>query len=414
MEKKDLKSDITADIVVSGAGPAGLTLSLLLGRAGFKVVLIDAEPPAPIDTNAPSGRTAALLNSSINVLKGAGLWDVLQDVSTPLKIMKIVDDSHGSDTRPAIEFVAKDVDEEQFGFNIPNAYLRLALANKIPEVKTLTRLAPSKLKTYKTDGQKIIAQTEDGRTITASLIVGTDGRNSIVRKIAKIEAKTHDYKQMAMTCLIEHTKPHHFTSTEFHRAGGPFTFVPMPGNRSSIVWVEKTDDAKKYLAMKREEYQQAIQDRTCGYLGTVTLQSPPESWPLMMLSSEKLTGERAVLAAEAAHVLSPIGAQGLNLSLRDIATLAEILTDAARLGEDIGSKNVLDRYERRRHLDIKSHVIGIDGYNRVVANDMSFLKDMRRLGLKGLDKIPGLKNIAMHQGLLPSMDEGRLVNGSPL
>lgn len=415
MEKKDLKGELKADIIISGAGPAGLTLSILLGRAGFKVILIDAEPPTPIDTNAPSGRTAALLNSSINVIKAAGLWENIADIATPLKVMRIIDDStKGADADAGITFYAKEAGQECFGYNVPNSYLRLALANKIPDVKNLTRLAPSKLKSYKIDGAKILAVTEDGKKIEASLIIGTDGRNSLVRKVAKIEVKTHDYGQIAMTCLIEHSKPHNFTSTEFHREGGPFTFVPMPGNQSSIVWVEKTDDAKKYLAMKKPEYERAIQDRTNGYLGTVTLKSNPESWPLMMLSSEKLTGDRSVIAAEAAHVMSPIGAQGLNLSLRDVATLAEILTDAARLGEDIGSKTVLDRYERRRHLDIKSHVLGIDGYNRVVANDMGFLKDMRRLGLKGIDKIPGLKQFAMNQGLLPSMDEGRLLNGLPL
>lgn len=415
MEKKDLKSDIKADILVSGAGPAGLTLSILLGRAGFKVALIDAEPPMPIQTDAPSGRTAALLNSSINVLKAAGLWDALHDIATPLKTMKIIDDSTPGKTGDAtLVFQAKDSGQDFFGHNIPNAHLRLALANKLPDVKNITRLAPAKLKSYKIEGSKILAVTEDGKKIEAALIIGTDGRNSLVRNTAKIEAKIHDYGQIAMTCLIEHTKPHNFTSTELHRAGGPFTFVPMPGSQSAIVWVEKTTDAKKYLAMKKDEYERAIQDRTLGYLGTIILKSAPESWPLMMLSAERLTGDRAVIAAEAAHVMSPIGAQGLNLSLRDVATLAEVLTDAARLGEDIGSKTVLDRYERRRHLDIKSHVVGIDGYNRFVAKDLEILKDARRLGLRGVEKIPGLKNFAMQQGLLPSIDDGRLVNGEPL
>jgi len=411
MQTKDLK----CDIILSGAGPAGLTLSVLLAEAGFKVVLIDAETPAPADLKAPpSGRTAALLNSSVNVLKAAGVWDTLEKISTPLKIMKIVDDSQNGQNQIVVEFKATDINHDQFGFNIPNAFLKSAFAAKLKSVKNLTHLAPAKLVNYKIEGGQVIAQTESGQTITASLIIGTDGRNSIVRSVANIEAKKHDYGQMAMTCLIEHTKPHNFTSTEFHRPGGPFTFVPMPGNQSSIVWVEKTDDAKNYLAMKKPEYERAIQDRTCGLLGTITLKSNPESWPLMLLSSEKLTGNRAVLAAEAAHVLSPIGAQGLNLSLRDVATLAEILTDAARLGEDIGSASVLSRYERRRQFDIKSHVVGIDGLNRAVANDMLFLKDLRRLGLKGLEKIPALKNFTMQQGLVPAMDDGRLLQGSPL
>lgn len=402
--------DINTDIVISGAGPAGLTLAALLGSVGFDIVLIDAEKPAP-PQDKPSGRTAALLNSSLNVLKAAGVWDDLKDKSTPLKIMKIVDDNGDN---VAVEFRATDVGQQQFGYNIPNSFLKSALLSRIGSIKNIRHLAPAKLQSYGVENGKVVAQTEDGKTIRASLIVGTDGRNSIVRAVADIDAKKHDYGQMAMTCLIEHTKPHNFTSTEFHRPGGPFTFVPMPGNQSSIVWVEKTEDAKRYLSMKQGEFEQAVQDRTRGYLGTITLKSNPESWPLMLLSSETLIGPRAVLAAEAAHVLSPIGAQGLNLSLRDVASLAETITDAARLGEDIGSDTVLSRYETRRRADIKSHVIGIDGLNRAVANDMPLVKDLRRLGLKSLQKIPALKNLAMHQGLTPDMDKGRLVNGQSL
>lgn len=406
---------LKTDIVISGAGPAGLTLSLLLTRAGFSVALIDPEPPRPESyEERPSGRTAALLNSSINVLKTAGLWDSLTSYATPLKIMKIVDDSQGGTDQISVAFEAKDVGVEVFGYNIPNVFLREALSKKTKNAKHLTHLCPSKLISYKIKGAKVIAETDDGTIIESSVIIGTDGRNSMVRKVAGIECKIRDYGQIAMTCLISHSKPHNFTSTEFHRSGGPFTFVPMPDNQSSIVWVEKTEDAKRYLAMKKQDYEKAIQDRTCGFLGTVKLESSPENWPLMFLDSEKLIGERAALAAEAAHVMSPIGAQGLNLSLRDVATLAEVLTDAARLGEDIGSKSVLSRYERRRLLDIKSHVAGIDNLNRAVANDRAFINDLRRLGLKGLKNVPALKNFAMTQGLVPSMDEGRILSGSAL
>ncbi|PZQ46069.1 MAG: ubiquinone biosynthesis protein, partial [Micavibrio aeruginosavorus] len=177
---------------------------------------------------------------------------------------------------------------------------------------------------------------------------------------------------------------------------------------------EKTADAQKYLAMKRDEFEKALQDRTNGYVGNVKMLSNPESWPLMLLTTDRITGTRSALAAEAAHVLSPIGAQGLNLSLRDVAALAETLTDAARMGEDIGGVLVLSRYEKRRRIDIKSHVAGIDGLNRAVANDVLFIQDLRRLGLKGLETIPALKHLAMHQGLAPSMDDSRLLAGAAL
>lgn len=410
METKDLN----ADIVVSGAGPAGMTLSLLLAGAGFDVVLVDAEAPAPVDTSRPSGRTLALLNSSVNILKATGIWPALEGKVTPLKTMRIVDDAAQEKDRITVAFHAVEAGEDQFGFNIPNALLKSVLSEKVRKTKNIRHLAPARLQNYDINGQTVAAKTEDGKTITAKMMIGTDGRGSIVRSVAGIDAKKHDYTQMAMTCLIEHTKPHHFTSTEFHRSGGPFTLVPMPGQQSSVVWVEKTEDAKKFLAMKRDEYQRAIQDRSRGLLGTITLKSSPESWPLMLLNARRLTGERAALAAEAAHVMSPIGAQGLNLSLRDVAALAETITDAARMGEDIGAKGVLDRYERRRSLDIQSHVIGIDGLNRAVANDIAAIKDLRRIGLKTLEKIPPLKHLVMTQGLVPSMDDGRLVTGKPL
>ena len=271
-----------------------------------------------------------------------------------------------------------------------------------------------RLADYKTSANGVTATLDNGQIIDASLIIGTDGRKSIVRTIAGIEAKTRDYGQMAMTCLLSHTKPHNFTSTEIHRGGGPFTFVPMPGNASSLVWVEKSEAANDFLAMNKTAFQQAIQDRSLGLLGKITLESTPESWPLMTLDAERLTGDRAVLAAEAAHVLSPIGAQGLNLSLRDIATLAEILTDAARLGEDIGTPLVLARYEKRRRADIKSHTLGIDHLNRAVANDAVIVKDARRRGLQAFDKITPLKSFIMRQGLAPSMDNGRLTSGHSL
>lgn len=401
-----------ADIIVSGAGHAGLTLSLILARAGFDVALIDPTPLSASEDLRPTGRTVALLNSSINVLRAAlGTNLNLEEISSPLQTMRIVDDSrHGKDLMP-VEFKAFEIGQSQFGFNIPNAILKTILTNAILKTKNISVFAPSKLVDFYVDGAKAIGVLDNDKILTASMIIGTDGRNSVVRDVAGIEIKRHDYGQTAMTCLISHTKPHGNAATEFHRSGGPFTFVPMRGNYSSVVWAEKNDDAQKFLAMKKQDLSQAIQDRSHGMLGTITLESNPESWPLILLSAQSITGTRCAIAAEAAHVLSPIGAQGLNLSLRDVATLAEILIDAARIGEDIGAPLVLSRYEGRRRFDIKSHVIGIDGLNRAVANDLSFVADLRRLGLAGLNGIPILKNIIMNQGLNPNMDDGRIVSG---
>lgn len=406
--KTKAPNSLNCDVVLSGGGPAGSSLALILARAGMNIVLIDPEPPVVIDK--PTGRTAALLNTSINVLKAAGIWDDLKDNVTPLKTMRIVD---AQDKDAGVTFHADEINADQFGFNIPNALLKSAALLRIQNTQNMTLLT-DKLQDYVVDGQRVIATTEGGHTINASLIIGTDGRNSRVRMIAGIDVDTHDYGQSAITCLITHTKPHHSTSTEFHRAGGPFTFVPMPGNQSSVVWVEKTDDVQNFLSLKKQEFEQALQDRSQGLLGTISLASKPESWPLMYLSADKVTGNRAAIAAEAAHVMSPLGAQGLNLSLRDVAGLAETMIDAARLGEDIGGELVLARYESRRHLDLLTRTKGIDVYNRLVAHDVSFLQDLRRLGIKGLDRIAPIKHLAMEHGLAPTIDDGRILRGQAL
>jgi 2-octaprenyl-6-methoxyphenol hydroxylase len=404
-----------ADIIISGAGVAGLALSALLARAGLTVALIDADPPPPnAEEYKPSGKTAALLTGSLNILRQAGIAPDLESHGTPLRTMRIMDDSREGQPLVSVEFHAADIGKEAFGLNVPNNILRRALYEKVRQTPNIRHYTGMRLATAAFHTGFVEAKLEDGQVLKGSVLVGADGRNSSVRSLAGIEAKTRDYGQTAITCLLSHTKPHNNISTEFHRPGGPFTFVPMAGNRCSLVWVEKTEDAKTFLSMKKQAFVQAVQDRSAGILGEISLESSPESWPLIMLSAENVIAPRCALTAEAVHVMSPIGAQGLNLSLRDVAALAETLVDAARLGEDIGSDSVLTRYARRRNLDIKTRVGGIDGLNRLVANDVAAIKDLRRAGLKGLESIPALKSFVMAQGLSPSLEDGRLINGGAL
>jgi 2-octaprenyl-6-methoxyphenol hydroxylase len=398
-----------ADIVISGGGIAGLTLGILLGRAGMDVHLIDVA--APKTKTDPSGRTVALMENSLNIIRAVGIWNKIREFATPLEIMRIAD--YGV-AQTEIEFHAEDIGMAQFGFNIPNDTLRLALYDTAQKTGNLTLHIPDALETYEVNAATISATLKSSTSLTARLIIGADGRNSLVRAISGIEATEHDYKQSAITCLIAHSRAHNNTATEFHRPGGPLALVPMPGNTSSVVWIEPTERAGQIMHLKKQEFLQTLQDQAHDILGAITLESNPECWPLKTLKAKTLCAERAVVAAEAAHVISPITAQGLNLSLRDIAALAETIVDAARAGLDIGSNNVLNQYEKRRRMDINTRIFGVDSMNKIVSTNAGALKGLRRAGLKTLDAIEPLRKIAMRVGLAPEIDAGRLAKGKPL
>ena len=230
----------------------------------------------------------------------------------------------------------------------------------------------------------------------------------------ELEQSLKKYDQSAITCLINHSRSHSNTSTEFHRENGPMALVPLPGNQSSVVWVEKTETAQDLIKLKKQDFEQTLQDKTQDILGGITLEVGPECWPLCSIQAESLTASRVALIAEAAHVMSPITAQGLNLSLRDVAALAESIVDAARLGLDIGSQSVLRTYEKRRRIDIETRVFGVDTMNHVVSTDILGLKRLRRAGLKSLDTLYPLKTLAMQVGLAPRIDQSRLAKGDSL
>jgi 2-octaprenyl-6-methoxyphenol hydroxylase len=246
--------------------------------------------------------------------------------------MRIIDDSVKGSRDVEAPFHACDIGLPRFGFNVPNDVLRAALfetARKNANVK----IRAAALKDYEISRDAAIADLEDGTEIRAGLIVGADGRNSRVRKIANIKAGEKDYGQTAITALISHAKSHDDASTEFHRGSGPFALVPMPGKRCAVVWVEPAARADEILRLRRDEFIRLLSRNTRGILGDIRLESGPESWPLKSMNAESLTAPRAALIAEAAHVMSPIAAQGLNLSLRDAAALAETVTDWASISD---------------------------------------------------------------------------------
>lgn len=402
------------DIIISGAGVAGLTLAVLLAKAGLSVAIIDPADENFISNDALSGRTVALMNSSLNILRGAGVWPELKTRSNPLKTMQIIDVSR-QQTAPVTEaFEASDIGEEQYGFNIPNNPLRAALFKTAQSEKNITFYLGQALTDYTVEGSIVHVTIDDDTVIKGSVLCGADGRSSKVREIAGIGFDAKQYDQSAITCVINHSKSHNDTSTEFHRPQGPLALVPLSGNQSSVVWVNSTERGNELTALKTQDFVQALQDESQDILGGITLEIDPQCWPLSSIKAKDLTAKRVALLAEAAHVMSPITAQGLNLSLRDVAALAEGIVDAARVGQDIGAKTTLDAYAKRRRFDIGTRSFGVDHMNRIVSNDIEAIKGLRHAGLKALGSVPPLKRFAMRIGLAPAIDEGRLAKGEAL
>lgn len=406
------------EVLIVGGGIGGLALACLLGQTGLNIGVIEPRDLPLEEKTEHYGRTAALMGASVNILKSLGIWDDLMARTAPLEAMRIIDDSNPSIEPVIIDFPASDLGKDSYGYNVPNFMLHVALAQKVSAMNNVTFHIPAKVESFDVHDNRVEVTLDNGNMLQSKLIVGADGRASKVRQIAGIQAEENLYEQSAITCLLEHSLPHNNISTEHHRTGGPFTTVPMPDKNekhySSLVWVEKTSDSDAFMALNKEAFAHAIQTRTRDALGIIKVVSRPESCPLKGVIAKSMTAPRTALIAEAAHAMSPIGAQGLNLSLRDVASIAEVIIDAKRMGEDVGSDFVLSRYAKRRNLDVTTRFRGVDGYNRIVSNNVGLLRGVRRSGLKTLDAIPTLKHFVMNKTLSPNFDEGRLARGEAL
>ena len=396
------KSPEHCDILISGAGTPGLTLALLLAQTELDVVIIDPAPLHVLQNNTPDTRTVALMQGSIEILKSAGVWDKCPPEGGVMEALKIIDDS--GLTREPVEalFHARDIDQDIFGINMPNNFLRATLAEKSLKTKNVRLLPETKFVSYEADDFGVTVKTS-ANNIRAKLLIGADGRNSAVRERAGIKVWERDYGQSAITCFIKHSRSHENISTEFHRPTGPFALVPLPGNISSVVWVDTTDAVDDFMKLRKQDFERALQDRAKDLLGTIGLEKEPQSFPLKALKAKSLTAKRVALMAEAAHVLHPLTAQGLNLSLRDAATLADVIIDSAQIGLDIGSGTILAQYESRRRGDVALRVHGTDTLNRFISHRHAPLHALRRVGLKAVDNFQFLREFVMQQGMAPEI-----------
>ena len=396
----------TVDVIVAGGGPAGLSAGLALAAQGLEVTIVD-----PLEDPGDDRRTSALMTASVTMLRELGVWQRCVDAAAPLKTMRIIDDTGRLFRAPTVAFEAREIGEPAFGWNVPNAALVSALRDQIAEAEAIA-LIHSVVEQVEPEQDRVTVTLADGTRRSAALLVGADGRNSACRAAAGIDTDSWAYDQAAIVLNLRHDRPHGGVSTEFHRPPGPFTLVPLPGDRSSLVWVETRNMAEAVSTYSDQELAREIERISHRILGRVAIDGPRGSYPLTGLIARRYAAKRIPLVGEAAHVVPPIGAQGLNLGLRDGAALAELAGDPALSGGDPGSAAVLTAYDRRRRVDILSRTAAIDMLNRTLLADLIPAQMLRSAGLAALGWIGPVRRMAMREGVAPRYGLPVMMRGS--
>jgi 2-octaprenyl-6-methoxyphenol hydroxylase len=391
---------IQTDILISGGGVAGLTAAASFGSAGFGVICVEPTPPVT-EATAPGAdlRTTAFLTPSIPVLEAAGLWARLAPRATALQIMRIVDaGGTAQEPRQVKDFDAAELSDQPFGWNLPNWLLRremLARLAELPNVTFLPGLATTALLTRE---DSALVTLSDSTQVEAKLVIAADGRASTMRTAAGIGVKTFRYGQRALTFAVTHAVPHQNVSTEIHRSGGPFTLVPLPDiagqPASAVVWMETGPEVQRLMALPEAAFEAEINARSCLILGPLTLASRRASWPIISQLAQRMAGQRVALMAEAAHVVPPIGAQGLNMSLADLNCLLSLAHEMP-----LGGAAMLQAYHMRRHTAVTARVLGIDALNRASMARAPVLRDLRAIGLSVLHGLAPVRRSLMRAGL---------------
>jgi 2-octaprenyl-6-methoxyphenol hydroxylase len=390
------------DAAIVGAGAAGLCAALAFGRDGFRTALVGT-PDSRRD-----GRTVALLNGSVRFLEALGAWPSIQAKAAPLATMHLIDDTGSLFRPPPAAFRASEIGLDAFGWNIESADLVEILAAAVGAEGRITRLPSQSTGLAVEDGLAVIALT-DGTSVSAALAVAADGRNSALRQAAGIAARSWTYPQSALTTILAHEREHREASTEFHTRRGPFTLVPLPGRRSSLVWVTSPAEAERLRALADDELALAVERQAQSILGRMRVDGPRGLVSMSGLSVDRFQAPRLALVGEAAHVFPPIGAQGLNLGLRDVAALRDAVVDGR---SDPGSGEVLQAYQRGRDLDVRLRTAAVDGLNRTLLAGFLPADFLRGAGLLAIGGIGPLRRAVMREGVLPRLDAPRLMRGA--
>ncbi|MBU3031527.1 UbiH/UbiF family hydroxylase [Paracoccus marinaquae] len=387
------------DILVSGGGIAGLIAAAAFGAEGFSVLCVDPAPPVTDEAAEGSDlRSTAFLAPSVDLLRRIGLWDRLAPFATPLQVMRIVD-AGGARPEPRLtrDFNAAEIGDAPFGWNLQNWLLRREIAARLGQLQTVRFQPGIATSDVIARDEGALVTLSDGRRIRARLLIGADGRHSPVRQALGIGVRTFRYGQKALAFAVTHEIPHGNVSTEIHRSGGPFTLVPLPDRdgkpSSAVVWMENGRETARLAALSREEFEVELNARSAGILGHLTQATRLTQWPIISQIADRFSAPRTALIAEAAHVVPPIGAQGLNMSLADLSALLDLSR------RDPGNADSLATYNRARRPETYARLLGIDALNRASQAGARPLRDLRAAALGGLYGIAPMRRLMMRAGL---------------
>lgn len=391
----DMRPTQRFDIVISGASFAGLALArALLSALGddLRIAIVDRAPRK--ETAKPDARAFALSAGARRMLDTLGVWSGIAGEAQAVREIEITDSSLEAGIRPVLlkyDNRLGDEDGEPASHIVPATVLEEALHRSVASDPGLTLIAPSEIARFADTGSAMAVTLVDGTEISASLLVGAEGRRSASREAARIKTVGWRYGQTAIVTTVAHERPHDGRAIQHFLPAGPFAILPLPGDRACLTWTEDAGEAQRILALDEAGFLAEIETRVAGRLGAVGIAGPRQSWPLEMHLARAYVAPRFALIGDAAHGVHPIAGQGVNLAFRDVAALGEVIVDALRLGLDPGSLQSLERYERWRRFDSFASAAAFDGLNALFSNDALLVRAARDVGLGLVDRLPGLK-----------------------
>ena len=403
------------DILITGGGLSGPILAIALAQSGHRVTVIDALTEK-VRKNAPfDGRSYAVALTSQRLLDAIGIWEDVAEHSQPILEIKVSDGRAGEGPSPFfMHFDHAEIEEGPMGHMVQDRYLRRALLEAMAASGHVTHLAGENVVSQSATPGGISVALASGKVLNGALLVGADGRDSGTAQRAKIKRTGWAYGQTALVCAIAHEKPHHGIAHQFFMPAGPLAILPLPGNLSSIVWSETEQVAASFNALPDETYLEMLRPRFGNFLGEINLTGARYTYPLSLSLAAHLVAERVALIGDAAHGVHPIAGQGLNAGMRDIAALAEVLTDATRRGEDLGSIAVLARYEEWRRFDNTALALATDAFNRLFSNDNALVRGLRDLGMGLVSNMPSLRRGFIREAAGLTGDLPKLMRGATL